>query len=127
MTTDNKMAHEELTHAIIGAFYYVYNRLGYGFLESVYAAALEHVLVRNGHHVAREVRVPVWFEGVIIAYHRVDMIVDHKVIVEIKATEFLHETAARQLLNYLRATKLEVGLLLHFGKKAYRRRLYWQQ
>jgi GxxExxY protein len=109
---------EELTREIIGAFFYVYNTLRYGFLESVYANALAKVLHRGGHHVAREIRVPVWFEGEIIGHHHLDMIIDGKVVVETKATERLADIADRQLRSYLTATRLEVGLILHFGSEA---------
>ena len=115
---DPTLAEEELTGEIIGAFFYVYNTLHHGFLESVYASALEHVLTRMGHQVAREVRVPVWFEGRIMGYHRLDLLIDRKVVVEIKATERLPDIAERQLRSYLKATRLDVGLLLHFGLKA---------
>lgn len=111
-------AEEELTHSIIGAFYRTYNVLGPGFMESVYLAALTRVLEQRGHRVATEVRVPVHFQGEIIAYQRIDMIVDDKVIVELKATQALHKDAPRQLLGYLKATRLEVGLLLHFSSEA---------
>jgi GxxExxY protein len=109
---------EDLTREIIGVFFYVYNTLGHGFLESVYARALEEVLARTGHHVAREVRVPVWFERQTIGYHRLDLLVDHKVVIEVKATERLPDIAMRQLRSYLNATRLDVGLVLHFGLKA---------
>lgn len=102
--------------AIIGAFFEVYNTLGYGFLESVYVAALVRELKRLGHHVELEVMVRIWYKGDIIARQRVDMIVDGKVVVELKAGLALHSTAPRQLYNYLRATDKEVGLLLHFGR-----------
>ena len=109
------LAEEALTQSIIGVFYEVYNALGYGFLESVYAQALERELRRKGHRVEREVLVKVWYKGEVIARQRVDMVVDGKVIVEIKAGPTLPATAPRQLLNYLRATDKDVGLLLHFG------------
>jgi GxxExxY protein len=109
---------EDLTREIIGAFFHVYNTLRYGFLENIYANALMLVLRQMGHRVAREVRVPVWFEGHSIGYHRLDMIVDGKVVVEIKATERLPEIADRQLRSYLSATGIEVGLILHFGLEA---------
>jgi GxxExxY protein len=111
------MQHAELTEVIIGAFYHVYNRLGFRFLESVYAAALERALMKRGIAVAREVLVPVYFEGDLIAYQRLDMLVENTVVVEVKAGELLSRTAAPQLFNYLHATKLEVGLLLHFGRE----------
>jgi len=101
----------ELTRSIIGAFYEVYNTLGFGFLESVYAAALERELLARGHTVSREHAIRVIYKGEEIGFQRVDA----KVVVEIKSTPLLHPTAQRQLFNYLRATSLEVGLLLHFG------------
>ena len=115
--------HEELTGDIIGAFFHVYNRLEYGFLESIYAAALARTLVRRGHHVAREVRVPVKFDGETIGYQRVDMIIDDKVVVETKTGVRMHSSSIVQVLSYLRATKFEVGLVLHFGHAAKYRRV----
>lgn len=108
----------ESTHAIIGAFFDVYNLLGYGFLEHVYSLALERDLVARGRMVGREVSIPVRFRGEVLTTQRVDMIVDEKNVVEIKSTHVLPPTAQRQLLNYLRATNLEVALLLHFGPDA---------
>ena len=104
-----------LTESIIGAFYDVYNTLGYGFLEHVYVRALERELRSRNHSVAREVAIGVRYKGEIIAEQRLDMIVDRKVLVEIKSTHDLNKSAARQVYNYLKATTLEVGLLLHFG------------
>ena len=108
---------EALTHSVIGAFLKVYNTLGFGFLEHVYAGALEMELRNRGHSVSRELGVVVWYCGVEIAHQRLDMVVDHKLIIEIKATEKLHKDSMRQVFNYLRATTLEVGLLLHFGRE----------
>jgi GxxExxY protein len=112
----------ELTHDIIGAFYAVYNTLGFGFLEALYMAALERELLTRGHRVGREVYVPVSYRGVEIGRQRLDMVVNDRVVVEAKSTEVLHRGATRQIHSYLRATRLEVGLLLHFGPtpKAYR-------
>lgn len=107
----------ELTHSVIGAFYEVYNALGYGFLERVYMTALEHELRARGHEVRREVAVPVSYKGADVGTQRLDMVVGGAVIVEAKSTEVLHPTASRQLFSYLRATPMEVGLLLHFGPK----------
>jgi GxxExxY protein len=106
---------EELTRSIIGAFFDVYNTLGFGFLEHVYVMALERELRSRGHEVAREMCVRVIYKGEDLAAQRLDMIVDGKVIVEVKATAELQKYAPRQLYNYLKATNLEVGLLLHFG------------
>ena len=111
------LIHEELTHSVIGAFFEVYHTLGFGFLEHVYVASLERELQNRGHAVGREVSVPVFYKGEEVVRQRLDMVVDGKLVVEIKATETLHPGARRQVENYLRATDLEVGLLLHFGPR----------
>src|SRR5688572_29293242 len=107
----------DVTECIIGAFYDVYNTLDFGFLEHVYSAALEFELIKRGHHVGREVAVQVFYKGTQLATQRIDLLVDGKVVVEIKSTYELHKAAPRQVYSYLRATKLEVGLLLYFGPK----------
>lgn len=109
---------EQTTEAIIAAFYEVYNTLGFGFLEYLYVMAMERELLARGHHVAREVAVPVMYKGELLSNQRLDMIIDRTVVVETKSTLELHKGARRQLCNYLKATSLEVGLLLHFGAKA---------
>ena len=114
----SELYEEGLTHSVIGAFFEVYNTLGFGFLEHVYIKAMERELLARGHQVAREVCVRVMYKGDELATQRIDMIVDEKLVVETKASSKLHESAPRQLYNYLRATNLEVGLLLHFGIKA---------
>jgi GxxExxY protein len=106
---------ERLTRSVIGAFFVVYRELGFGFLEHIYVVALERELRDRGHRVAREIGVPVMFRGEEIAFQRLDMIVDERLIVEVKATFELHKAATRQVQNYLRATNLELALLLHFG------------
>lgn len=108
---------EDVTRAIIGVFYDVYNTLGYGFLENLYLVAMERELLDRGLSVGREVYVPVRYKNLELGRQRLDMLVGEKVVVEAKATETLHPTATRQLFSYLRATRLEVGLLLHFGPK----------
>jgi GxxExxY protein len=110
-----KLIHERLTYSVIGAFFEVYYTLGFGFLEHVYVAALTRELRNRGHAIGREVSVPVLYKGEEIARQRLDMIVDEKVVVETKSTRTLHEGAVRQVENYLRATSIELGLLLHFG------------
>jgi GxxExxY protein len=117
---------ERLSHSVIGAFFAVHRTLGFGFLEQVYAPALELELRERGHRVAREAGVVIRYAGVEIAHQRLDMIVDEKLIVEIKATEKLHADATRQLYNYLRATNLEIGLLLHFGREPNVHRVFFQ-
>ena len=110
-----ELLEERLTHSVIGAFYEVYNNLGYGFVEYLYLAALERELATRGHAVAREFTVHIRYKGAELGTQRIDMIVDDKLVVEAKSTELLHKSASRQVFNYLRATNLEVGLLLHFG------------
>lgn len=116
--TQKRLVEREITADVIGAFYEVYNQLGFGFLEFVYSLALEKELLKRGRVVGREVSVPVIYKGEILANQRVDMLVDDKVVVEIKSTHILPPIAPRQTLNYLRSTPLEVAMLLHFGPKA---------
>jgi GxxExxY protein len=106
---------EALTRSVIGAFFNVYNALGFGFLESLYVTALERELKRRGHSVARELAVNITYRGSIIGSQRLDLVIDDTLVVETKSTFDLHKVAVRQVYNYLRATNLEVGLLLHFG------------
>lgn len=113
--TKTGLVEEQLTHSVIGAFFEVYNTLGFGFLEHIYVMALERELIARGHRVAREVNVSVSYKDNILGVQRMDMVVDEKLVVETKSTLELHKAAPRQVFNYLRATKLEVGLLLHFG------------
>jgi len=108
---------EEITYSIIGASHEVYNHLGFGFLEHVYIKALERELIARGHRVAREVSVVVMYKGDELATQRMDMLIDDQVIVETKCGVRLDPSGPRQLYNYLRATRIEVGLLLHFGVK----------
>jgi GxxExxY protein len=110
-----RLIHEDLTRSVIGAFYEVYNVLGFGFLEHIYIPALEHELRARGHRIAREVWVTVFFKGMVMGKQRLDMVVDEKLVVEVKSTYDLRPGALRQLHNYLCATHLQVGLFLHFG------------
>jgi GxxExxY protein len=111
------LIHAELTRSVIGAFYEVYNTLGFGFLEHVYVMAMVLELVERGHRIAREVPVRVLYKGCEVATQRIDVLVDETLIVEIKSTSELHNSARHQTYNYLRATSLEVALLLHFGPR----------
>jgi len=114
---DGRLLEETLTRSVIRAFYDVHRELGFGFREYLYTLALERELVDKEHRVAREVGVMVQYRGEPLAWQTLDMIVDEKLVIETKATERLHPDAARQLFSYLCATKLEVGLLLHFGRE----------
>ena len=111
------LVEEELSDSVIGAFFDVHNALGYGFLEHLYSMALERELVARGHRVSRELSVRIYYKGSELGAQRLDLIVDDKLVIEIKSTLELHKSAVRQLYNYLHATNLEVGLLLHFGPR----------
>jgi len=114
----------ELTGTIISAFHEVYNTLGYGHAERTYMNALEYELVGRRCLVGREIAVRVFYKEFRVGWHRVGMLVNEKVVVEVKATEVLPSYAQRQLQNYLRATRIEVGMLLHFGPRPKYHRLY---
>ncbi|HLG15529.1 MAG TPA: GxxExxY protein [Blastocatellia bacterium] len=111
------LKHEELTRKIIGVFYEVYNELGPGFLESVYEGAMEIALAEAGLRVERQVPVPVWFRGRQVGDFKADLLIEGLVIIELKAVRAFDPSHEAQLLNYLRATEIEVGLLLNFGPK----------
>jgi GxxExxY protein len=115
---DEPLVEEHLTHSVIGAFFEVHSVLGYGFREYIYVLALERELLARGHKVDREVAVMVHYRGEPLARQTLDMIVDDKLVVEVKATEHLHPNGTAQLFSYLCGTHLEVGLLLHFGREA---------
>lgn len=111
------MKHEDLTEKIIGVFYEVYNELGHGFLESVYENAMCIALRSKGLHVESQFSIPVWFRGFQIGSFAADIVVEGIVVVELKAVRSIDPSHEAQLLNYLRATEIEVGLLLNFGVK----------
>ena len=106
---------ERLTYSVIGAFFEVYNTIGFGLLEHLYVMALEMELLDRGHTVVRELAVPVWYKDRMLGFQRIDMVVGDKLIIETKSTHTLPRIASRQLYNYLKATRFEMGLLLHFG------------
>lgn len=111
------MKHENITEKIIQAFYKVYNTLGYGFLERVYENAMYIELTVMGFKVEKQKAIVVYYFGRGVGNYNADMIIDDAVIVELKASECLCEENEFQLVNYLKATNIEVGLLLNFGKK----------
>jgi GxxExxY protein len=117
--------HNELTEKIIKAFFAVYNALGYGFLERVYENALALELVRLGLQVEQQKRIAVYYSGQVVGEYFADIVVNGVVIVELKASRRILEEHEAQLLNYLKATPIEVGLLFNFGPKAgFKRKLY---
>ncbi|HEY5974504.1 MAG TPA: GxxExxY protein [Geobacteraceae bacterium] len=111
------MKHATLTDAVICCFYSVYNSLGYGFLEKVYENSLLHELDKRGIHTKSQAPITVHYDGKVVGEYFADMLVDNRLIVEIKAARSLLPEHEAQLLNYLKATEIEVGLLLNFGPK----------
>ena len=119
------MKYEQLTEKIIKAFYKVYNTLGYGFLEKVYENAMFIELTAMGFEVQKQSKHIVYYCGVPVGDYCADLIVDDLIVIELKANECLVEANENQLINYLKATTLEIGLLLNFGKKpAVKRKIF---
>jgi GxxExxY protein len=112
---DSKLLHCDLTERILGVYYDVYNEIGHGFLESVYNNCMFIALTKTGLSVRREVPVPVYFRGQDVGQFKADLVVEGCVLVELKAVQNLDRSHEAQVMNYLRATELEVGLLLNFG------------
>ena len=118
MNADNQdFKYKELTEEIIRIFYRVYNKLGYGFLEKVYENAMMIELNKEGIPAVSQYAIKVLYEGEVIGEYYADILVENKVIVEIKAARSLVKENEAQLLNYLKATDIEVGLLVDFGTK----------
>jgi len=126
MRANSPLLHGDITASIIDSFFVVHKELGFGFREYVYTRALERLLIAKGHKVEREVAVMVYFRGEPLAYERMDMLVDGAVVIETKAREPLDPDAQEQLFAGLSATNLEVGLVLHFGKKARFYRVFFE-
>ncbi len=112
------MKYEELTSEIINSFYKVYNTLGHGFLEKVYENAMLIELRKRGIVCEKQKQIKVYYEGEQVGDYYADITTDQKVILELKAAKGLSEENELQLINYLKATDMEVGLLLNFGKKS---------
>ena len=117
------MKHKELTYKIIGVYFDVYNELGHGFLESVYQRSLGLALESAGLTVRNYVKIPVWFRGQRVGMFEGDMLVEDLVLLELKSARCLDRSHYSQILNYLRATDIEVGILLNFGLKPEYKRL----
>lgn len=110
------MKYEEITEKIIQAFYKVYNTPGYGFLEKVYGNAMFIELTSMGFKADKEKRILVYYFGNMVGDYNADPIVEEIIAIELKCNECLVEENEHQLINYLKATNIEVGLLLNFGK-----------
>lgn len=117
------LKHRELTDLIIGTFYEVYNELGFGFLESVYEEAMMIALQARNLKAKQQTPISVWFRGKIVGNFTADLVIENAIIIELKAVRTLEEVHKAQLLNYLRATDVEVGLLLNFGHRPEFKRL----
>lgn len=112
------MKHEDLTRGILKVFYQVYNELGFGFLEKVYQNSMYLALKQEGYYVSSQQKIDVYFRGIKVGEYFADLVVNELVIVELKSATAIVEEFEAQLLNYLRGTNMEVGLLLNFGQKS---------
>ena len=122
---NESLLHHELTEQILSAFYQVYNSLGTGFLEKVYENALLLELEKRGLAVKQQTPIKVYYAGKVVGEYFADLVVENKVLLELKAGETIDQAHISQLNNYLRATRLEVGLILNFGTKPeFKRRVF---
>ena len=120
-----ELLHEELTNAIIKTFYEVYNELGYGFLEKVYQNSLYLELKNKGYKVEAQKKISVYYKGTEVGEYFADLLVEDLIILELKAADCIVKDFENQILNYLRGTNCEVGLVLNFGKKPeFRRKIF---
>lgn len=119
------LLHRSITDAILKVYYDVYNELGYGFLEKVYQNAMYFELKSLGYKVEAQKQIKVYFKEQLVGEYFSDLLVEEKVIVELKATELLMNVHIAQIMNYLKATPIEVGLLLNFGEEPEFKRLIY--
>ena len=120
-----ELKHSDITEQVIGAYYDVYNDLGHGFLERVYQNAMYFELLDRGLKVEAQKKVNVYRNGRLIGAYYADLLVNDTVIIELKAAATLTEAHEKQLVNYLKATKMEVGLLINFGLEPKFERKTW--
>ena len=119
------LKHKELTDGILKTFYEVYNELGYGFLEKVYQNSMYIELKNKGYKVEAQNKIKVCYKGTEVGEFYADLIVENLIILELKAVDYIVKDFENQILNYLRSTDCEVGLLLNFGKKPkFRRKIF---
>ena len=120
-----ELLHQELTDVIIKTFYEVYNELGYGFLERVYQNSLYLELKSKGFKVEAQKKIEVYYKGIEVGQYYADLIVEDLIILELKAADCIVKEFENQILNYLKGTNCEVGLLLNFGTKPeFRRKIF---
>ena len=115
MTTN--YLHENLSKSILKVFYEVYNELGYGFLEKVYQNAMYFELIEQGFKVEAQKQIKVYYKSELVGEFYADLLINDSIILELKACETLNKSHSAQTLNYLKASNIEVGLLLNFGEK----------
>lgn len=118
------MQYANITEQIIAAAFKVHNTLGFGYLEKVYENALMIELRKRGLFAQQQMPVPVYYEDQLVGDYNANMLVENCIIVELKAVENLHPKHEVQLVNYLTATRLDVGLLINFGEKVIIKRKY---
>jgi GxxExxY protein len=121
----SNLLHKGITDSILKTYYDVYNQLGYGFLEKVYQNAMYLELKSQGFKVEAQKPIKVYFKNQLIGEYYADLLIEDKVIVELKACELLMNVHSAQLMNYLKATEIEVGLLLNFGEDAEFKRIIY--
>ena len=117
------LLYRELTETIIGCFYKVYNTLGYGFLEQVYENALALELSKNSLQTKKQHPIDVYYEDIIVGKYFADILVNDVIILELKTDDTINKAHEAQLINYLKATGKQLGLILYFGKEAKFRRI----
>ena len=121
----NSLLHKKITDAVLKAYYDVYNQLGYGFLEKVYQNTMYFELQSLGYKVEAQKQIRVYFKNQLVGEYYADLLIENKIIVELKACELLMNVHIAQLMNYLKATEIEVGLLLNFGEEAEFKRIIY--
>lgn len=123
----DKLKHGGITDRVLKCFYEVYNELGDGFLESVYENAICIALKNEGLLFQRQRSIPVYYHGIVVGNFTADIIVEDKIVLELKAIQRLDKIHEAQLINYLKATRIEVGLLLNFGVKPEFKRIIFNE
>ncbi|MBK8903809.1 MAG: GxxExxY protein [Anaerolineaceae bacterium] len=114
---DKGIIYPDLSYSVMRAVFAVHNELGPGFLESIYEAALAYELQESGLQIARQQAIQVYYRGHIVGTHRLDLIVEGKIILELKAVADLQPIFKQQVRSYLKASGLKLGILINFGTK----------
>jgi GxxExxY protein len=121
----DKLLHKHITDKILRAVYNVYNALGLGFLEKVYENALAIEMRSMGLRVAQQQQLKVYYHGQEVGDYRADLVVEGLVLIELKVADAVHEIFMAQVMNYLKATEIEVGMVLNFGPEPKFKRVVW--